>query len=271
MERVGPQLNDQPPCRDLLAEFGLSLHVESRRGPEARNILVDFGITPEVLLNNLAILKVDPANLDALVLNHGHYVHFGGLVGFQAAAKGRLKVNTPFFVSGEDCFCTREFGRGGNMGAVDRNALRDAGLSLMVSEGPSIVGDHGFTSGPIALSSFEKPLVPSKMKAGVVDGFGCFPDRLPPERNSNTFIPDDFQHEIATNFLVRDKGLPPWRCQHRETGASRLGCSKSPRDHRRDAPSPASHRRLRSGGCSQSKGYQSGLYHSSALHRRNLL
>jgi 7,8-dihydropterin-6-yl-methyl-4-(beta-D-ribofuranosyl)aminobenzene 5'-phosphate synthase len=206
MERVGPQLNDQPPCRDLLAEFGLSLHVESRRGPEARNILVDFGITPEVLLNNLAILKVDPANLDALVLNHGHYVHFGGLVGFQAAAKGRLKVNTPFFVSGEDCFCTREFGRGGNMGAVDRNALRDAGLSLMVSEGPSIVGDHGFTSGPIALSSFEKPLVPSKMKAGVVDGFGCFPDRLPPERNSNTFIPDDFQHEIATNFLVRDKG-----------------------------------------------------------------
>jgi 7,8-dihydropterin-6-yl-methyl-4-(beta-D-ribofuranosyl)aminobenzene 5'-phosphate synthase len=124
MERVGPQLNDQPPCRDLLAEFGLSLHVESRRGPEARNILVDFGITPEVLLNNLAILKVDPASLDALVLSHGHYDHFGGLVGFLAAAKGRLKVNTPFFVSGEDCFCTREFGRGGNMGAVDRNALR---------------------------------------------------------------------------------------------------------------------------------------------------
>ena len=73
-----------------------------------------------------------------------------------------------------------------------------------------------FTSGPIALSSFEKPLVPSKMKAGVVDGFGCFPDRLPPERNSNTFIPDDFQHEIATNFLVRDKGLVViTSCSHR--------------------------------------------------------
>jgi 7,8-dihydropterin-6-yl-methyl-4-(beta-D-ribofuranosyl)aminobenzene 5'-phosphate synthase len=79
------------------------------------------------------------------------------------------------------------------------------------------VADHGFTSGPIALSSFENPLRPSKMKAGVVDGFGCFPDRLPPpERNPNTFIPDDFQHEIATNFLVRDKGLVViTSCSHR--------------------------------------------------------
>ncbi len=210
VERLGPQLTEQPPRKDLAAEFGLSFHVETQREAEVRNVLIDFGITPEVLLNNLAILKIDPARLDALVLSHGHYDHFGGLVGFLAATKGRLKANTPFFVGGEDCFCTREFGRGGNMGAVDRNALRDADLSLMVSDGPSVVADHGFTSGPIALSSFEKPLVPSKMKAGIVDGFGCFPDRLP------TFIPDDFQHEIATNFLVRDRGLVViTSCSHR--------------------------------------------------------
>jgi 7,8-dihydropterin-6-yl-methyl-4-(beta-D-ribofuranosyl)aminobenzene 5'-phosphate synthase len=54
------------------------------------------------------------------------------------------------------------------------------------------------------------------MKSGVVDGFGCFPDRLPPERNSSTFIPDDFQHEIGTNFLVRDRGLVViTSCSHR--------------------------------------------------------
>jgi len=216
VERLGPQLSDQPPRRDLAAEFGLSFHVESRREAEVRNVLIDFGITPEVLLNNLAILKIDPASIDALVLSHGHYDHFGGLVGFLAATKGRLKTNTPFFVGGEDCFCTREFGRGGNMGALDRNALRDADLSLMISDGPAVVADHGFTSGPIALSSFEKPLVPSKMKAGVVDGFGCFPERLPQERNSSTFIPDDFQHEIGTNFLVRDRGLVViTSCSHR--------------------------------------------------------
>jgi 7,8-dihydropterin-6-yl-methyl-4-(beta-D-ribofuranosyl)aminobenzene 5'-phosphate synthase len=153
-----------------------AFHFTSKLGGagEVRNALIHFGITPEVLLNNLAILKIDPASFDALDLSHRHYDHFAGLVGFLAAIKGRLKTNTPFFVGGEDCFCTREIARGGNMGALDRNALRDAGLSLMVSEGPSVVADHGFTSGPIAMNSFEKPLVPSKMKAGFVDGFGCF-------------------------------------------------------------------------------------------------
>src|SRR5262249_39229244 len=76
VERLGPQLTDQPPRKDLVAEFGLSFHVESRREAEVRNVLIDFGITPEVLLNNLAILQIDPASLDALVLSHGHYDHF---------------------------------------------------------------------------------------------------------------------------------------------------------------------------------------------------
>jgi hypothetical protein len=60
VERLGPQLTDQPPSKDLAAEFGLSFHVESRREAEVRNVLIDFGITPEVLLNNLAILKINP-------------------------------------------------------------------------------------------------------------------------------------------------------------------------------------------------------------------
>jgi 7,8-dihydropterin-6-yl-methyl-4-(beta-D-ribofuranosyl)aminobenzene 5'-phosphate synthase len=216
VEQAGLLLNDQPPRKSLAGEFGLSMHVESRRGTEARNFLVDFGITPEVLLNNLELLKIDPASLDALVLSHGHYDHFGGLVGFLAATKGRLKNQIPFFVGGEDCFCAREFRLGGNMGAVDRNAILNANLALMISDGPSIVADHGFTTGKIALSSFERPLAPSKMKAGITDGFGCFPDRLPPSRSSETFIPDDFQHEIATNFLLKGKGLVVLTsCSHR--------------------------------------------------------
>jgi 7,8-dihydropterin-6-yl-methyl-4-(beta-D-ribofuranosyl)aminobenzene 5'-phosphate synthase len=74
VERLGPQLNDQPPRKDLTAEFGLSFHVETQRGAEVRNVLIDFGITPEVLLNNLAILKIDPASLDALVISTARQV-----------------------------------------------------------------------------------------------------------------------------------------------------------------------------------------------------
>jgi 7,8-dihydropterin-6-yl-methyl-4-(beta-D-ribofuranosyl)aminobenzene 5'-phosphate synthase len=79
------------------------MHAESQRGNEVRHVLVDFGYTPETLINNMSILKIDPANFDALVLSHGHYDHFGGMVGFLTANKNKLKKNLPFFVGGEDC------------------------------------------------------------------------------------------------------------------------------------------------------------------------
>ncbi len=43
---------DSPPRRTLVSEFGLAMHVESRRGTQTRSALVDFGFTPEALINN---------------------------------------------------------------------------------------------------------------------------------------------------------------------------------------------------------------------------
>jgi len=97
-----------PPRTTLQAEWGLSMFAESLRGGETRRMMVDFGYSPEVLLTNIGFLGVDPASLDALVLSHGHQDHFGGLVGFLDASKGKLKPGLPLFVGGEDCFCTRQ-------------------------------------------------------------------------------------------------------------------------------------------------------------------
>jgi 7,8-dihydropterin-6-yl-methyl-4-(beta-D-ribofuranosyl)aminobenzene 5'-phosphate synthase len=69
----------------------------------------------------------------------------------------------------------------------------------MIAEGASVVADQAFTTGQIPLNSFEKPLSPTRMKAGINDGWWCFPERLRPQKNTNTFIPDDLQHELATN------------------------------------------------------------------------
>jgi 7,8-dihydropterin-6-yl-methyl-4-(beta-D-ribofuranosyl)aminobenzene 5'-phosphate synthase len=212
----GNQTPDAPPRTTLTAEWGLSMHAESRRGGETRNVLVDFGYTPEALLTNMSILKIDPSAFDALVLSHGHFDHFGGMVGFLSANKGKLKRNLPLFVGGEDCFCTRTVANGGQFGSLDRKAVADAELSLMMADGPAIVADHAFTTGRIPMVSSEKPLRATNEKIGIVDGFGCFPDKMPSAKNTGTYIPDDFEHEIGTNFVVKDKGLVVLTsCSHR--------------------------------------------------------
>jgi len=214
--RVGGNTHpDKPPRTTLQGEWGLALHAESKRGDDTRHVMIDFGYTPEVLLNNMDILKVDPARFDAMVLSHGHYDHFGGMVGFLNAHGKALKKKLPFYVGGEDCFCLRR-NPGGNFGALDRQAILDADLSLMMAAEPAIVADHAFTTGRIGQTSFEKPLRATDEIVGIFDGFGCYPERMPAEKKTGGYIPDDFEHELATIYNVKDKGLVVLTsCSHR--------------------------------------------------------
>jgi 7,8-dihydropterin-6-yl-methyl-4-(beta-D-ribofuranosyl)aminobenzene 5'-phosphate synthase len=210
---------DKPPRRTLISEFGLSMHGESQRGAETRNVLVDFGFTPETLVNNIALLGIDPAKLDALVLSHGHFDHFGGLAGFLRHSKGGLRDRLPLYIGGEDCFCSREWVAPpvrGNFGTLDRKALEQADLAVTYAERPSLVADHAFTTGQIGLQSFEKLLSPSTMKIGIEDGIGCYPDKLSQEERTKAIIPDQFRHELATAYNVKGRGLVVLTsCSHR--------------------------------------------------------
>lgn len=206
---------DRPPRRTLVSEFGLSLHVESHRGAQTRNILMDFGYTPEALINNTELLGVDPSRLDALVLSHGHYDHFGGLVGFLQKYPSKLKPKLPFYVGGEDSFCAREWTGPpvrGDFGTLNRRALQAANLSILYSEGPSLIADHAFTPGQIGLRSFEKLLSPTAMKPGS----GCDANKLPAAERTHASVPDQFRHEISTVFNLKGKGLVLLTsCSHR--------------------------------------------------------
>jgi 7,8-dihydropterin-6-yl-methyl-4-(beta-D-ribofuranosyl)aminobenzene 5'-phosphate synthase len=220
VQRWQQPATSEPPRRMPQNEWGLSLHVESIRGAETRRVLVDFGYTPETINNNVEMFGVDPAKLDALLLSHGHYDHFGGMVGFLAAHRHALKPGLPFYLGGEECFCAREIGPPDaprNFGVLDRRAIAEAKLRVLFADKPSLLAGHGFTTGWIPQTSFERPAQPSRMKVGIgADGMGCDPARLPAAKRTAGMMVDDFLHEQATCFLVRDRGLVVMTsCGHR--------------------------------------------------------
>ena len=50
---------------------------------------------------------VDPAKLNALIVSHGHYDHFGGLLGFLEKFRDVLPADVKLYAGGEDNFCHR--------------------------------------------------------------------------------------------------------------------------------------------------------------------
>jgi 7,8-dihydropterin-6-yl-methyl-4-(beta-D-ribofuranosyl)aminobenzene 5'-phosphate synthase len=95
--QAGQGVSIAPPARGadfrktLHNEWGLSLWLESQARGNQRTLMLDYGYTPEVLLNNMELVGVDPSKLDALIVSHGHYDHFGGLLGFLDKFRDKLR------------------------------------------------------------------------------------------------------------------------------------------------------------------------------------
>jgi 7,8-dihydropterin-6-yl-methyl-4-(beta-D-ribofuranosyl)aminobenzene 5'-phosphate synthase len=202
------------PRKPLMGEFGLSILARSTQGAETRQVIVDLGYSPEVLSNNIALLGIDPGQIDAAVLSHGHLDHYGGFAGlFRTEAERGRKL--PLIVGGEEAFCER-IALIGNpppiMGSLDRAELARAGYQTQIRPDPIIVADHAFTTGLIPLQGLERAAMPTQMRPGV----GCDSSLLSEGKQTTGQIPDDGEHELATCYAVRDLGLVVIAsCSHR--------------------------------------------------------
>jgi 7,8-dihydropterin-6-yl-methyl-4-(beta-D-ribofuranosyl)aminobenzene 5'-phosphate synthase len=198
--------------RTLHNEWGLSLWLESQRAGEQRTLMLDYGYTPEVLANNMAILGVDPGKIDALIVSHGHFDHFGGLMGFLEKFRSVLPADVKLYAGGEDNFCHRVAatptkGQFTDFGTLDRRALAAKNVTTVLAESPVVISGHAFTTGKIKRGSLERVLPNTFVEFAMKDGLGCNPGHYLPAELAGKIVPDEHIHEHATCFNVKDRGL----------------------------------------------------------------
>ena len=200
--------------RTLHNVWGLALALESKAGADTRRVMLDFGYTADTLLNNIDLLKVDPARFDALIVSHGHFDHFGGLVGFLEKYRGSMKPDMTLYVGGEDNFCVRlrrtpTPGHFAEWGTLDRREISARQLNLVLCEKPTVIADHAFTTGAIRRAGIEKVLPNTMVQRGMKDGVGCNVglEHFTEAEKSGKPAPDEHIHEHATCYNLKDRGL----------------------------------------------------------------
>jgi 7,8-dihydropterin-6-yl-methyl-4-(beta-D-ribofuranosyl)aminobenzene 5'-phosphate synthase len=154
----------------LCAEHGLAELVESRARGTTLPLMFDFGASPLVFLHNLDLLvhdyAVDLSAISTLVLSHGHWDHFGGLLAFLHEKRAALPEQANLY-AGEDAFLARWQAAPRqprrDMGQLDQAAVEALGIGVVKVREPQLLSGQALMTGEIARrTSYE--VMPSSMR-----------------------------------------------------------------------------------------------------------
>jgi len=219
---VTPAARAKDYTTELHTQWGLSYYLESSKGNETRSLMLDYGYTPDALLNNIEIIGIEPKKLDALIVSHGHFDHYGGLIGFLDKYRSVLPADVKLYAGGEDNFCHRVQPSGtpgefSDFGYLDRRALAARNVGVVLCESPTVIVGHAFTTGQIKRETDEKILPNTFEQFGkTADGLGCDASHYTSAELMGKTVPDEHYHEHATVFNVKDRGLVVLSsCSHR--------------------------------------------------------
>jgi len=101
-----------------------------------KNILFDTGADSETLLSNMGKMRIDPKEIDTVVLSHSHFDHIGGLDGFLQANDNQAKVIQPTAFSEPTKIFDKVYSTGAlGIGIKEQSLIIDTEKGLIIITG----------------------------------------------------------------------------------------------------------------------------------------
>jgi 7,8-dihydropterin-6-yl-methyl-4-(beta-D-ribofuranosyl)aminobenzene 5'-phosphate synthase len=182
------------PGKSIHAEHGLSYYVETVVNGKTSSCMLDYGLDPVGVMNNIAMLGLDLGKANAFSLSHGHFDHWMAAVEILKKNQSKITSGTPFYV-GEEAFLRRYVLNPGatqpvDIGQLKKEDIEALGLKVVDVKGPvQVIPGAYFTGNIPRVTAYEK-INPNLL---------C--------KRGETPEPDDFRGEQALFFKVKGKGL----------------------------------------------------------------
>lgn len=143
LPRVAAQVSPSLGVPDaLVAEPGFSALVRIEKAGRERTLLFDAGVSPNGMVDNMRRLGISPADIEIVVLSHGHWDHVTGMEGLVRALGAS---NLPVMIHPE--FWSRRRVRfpglePAELPATSRSGLEGMGFEIVEQRRPSFLLDR---------------------------------------------------------------------------------------------------------------------------------
>ena len=124
----------------LVGEHGLSLLVTVREGSRVHTILFDTGYSAIGVPHNMERLGLNPKDIEAIVLSHGHMDHLGSLHGILEKARKPMPVLVHPDAFGSPRYLTRKDGGKDRFPRMlDREEIESRGGQIQETVAPTLI------------------------------------------------------------------------------------------------------------------------------------